>query len=655
MDARMSVLSATMAGVSDISISSETSYFAGCQHERIIELREMRANVVVALNEAQMAFGHVANDPKDHLAVADSDFARDSLQAIVYRYLAKTNDISKSGELDDAYDLWTYSANSLKTVRSKWAKMRFFATDLYSDKFPTTEEILEHRQRAPLTLAVDETLRQQQIQVENDRYAEKSRLEREMAEALRQGAELEAATTAARAERDGQNRSLGGLSYVRNGGLDIVKQVERDREQSVRDGGGFRLQQPPQERPTDTDHREPQTTELHHRFPPPPPPLPSCGASVGGDSGAQRQSAVGGGPRRQLPQQRTAAGASETLAVGHHSHPPPLLPPSSPLTRRQMGAHAARQGLAHQPSALSDGAIEAFLATSHADNFIRWREIGYKNLEKARPITPHTSLTPTDYIVLKRRFMEAANNKGISEMDMLLELPHWFSGPVADVIMTATIGVTAETAAFELEQCFARMDTIFQGNSSMVDALLDGIASAPPIAENDYKAHFLLYAELLKAEKVATVCGQGEECHRRNRICLILNNRLPHLAVQFWKEDLKSERNGRGNSGYHELVELVARWATIMRQAAPDEHSVAYDQQRPDGQCGVCGHFHTASQCPILLDVSVDSRVDILSKRELCYHCFQKGHTAKYCGNKPTCQTCGRAHATILHDRNFNQ
>ena len=207
----MSVLSATMAGENDISISSVTSYFAGCQHERIIELREMRANVVAAVNEAQMAFGHVANNPDDDLVAADSDFARDSLQAIVYRYLAKTNDISKSGELDDAYDLWTYSANSLKTVRSKWAKMRFFATDLYSDNFPTTEEILEHRQRAPLTLAVDETLRQQQIQVENDRYAEKSRLEREMAEALRQGAELEAATTAARAERDEQNRRLEGL------------------------------------------------------------------------------------------------------------------------------------------------------------------------------------------------------------------------------------------------------------------------------------------------------------------------------------------------------------------------------------------------------------------------------------------------------------
>ena len=81
-------------------------------------------------------------------------------------------------------------------------------------------------------------------------------------------------------------------------------------------------------------------------------------------------------------------------------------------------------------------------------------------------------------------------------------------------------------------------------------------------------------------------------------------------------------------------------------QMPPDEHLTV---------CGVCGHPHPTSQCPILIEVSVDSRVDILSKRELCYHCFTKGHTAKYCDNKPTCQMCGRAHATILHGRNFNQ
>ena len=298
---------------------------------------------------------------------------------------------------------------------------------------------------------------------------------------------------------------------------------------------------------------------------------------------------------------------------------------------------------------MSDGAIEKFLAASHADNFIRWREIGYKNLEKARPRTPYQSLTPTDYVVVKRRFLEAANNRGITEMDMILELPHWFSGPVSDVIMTATIGVTAETAALELEQCFKRMDTIFQGDSSTVGALLDGIASAPPIAEHDYKAHFLLYAELLKAEKVAMVCGEVEVCHNDNRLRLILNNRLPHLADKFWTENFESEMSGRGSYNYRNLVELVERWAMIKRncgQTPPDEHSTI---------CGVCDHSHPTSQCTILMEIPVDSRVDILSKRDLCYHCLTKGHTAKYCDNKPTCQICGRAHATILHGRSFNQ
>ena len=69
-----------------------------------------------------MAFNYMAINPDDEMAAADSDFARDGLQAIVYRYLAKTNDISKLGELDNAYDLWMYSTNGLKTVRSKWTE-----------------------------------------------------------------------------------------------------------------------------------------------------------------------------------------------------------------------------------------------------------------------------------------------------------------------------------------------------------------------------------------------------------------------------------------------------------------------------------------------------------------------------------------------------
>ena len=632
----MSVPSATMVdgGVHDTSVSSTASYFAGCQHELIIELREMRANVVGALNEAQIAFNDVATNPDDEMAAADSDFARDSLQAIVYRYLAKTNDISKSGELDGAYDLWTYSANSLKTVRSKWAKMKFFASDLYSDNFPTTEEILKYRQRAPHKLGVDTKAIDETLQRES-------------------GNDLNGACQQDRQQHQQQQYRVkrDWIARTANGDGEVVRQVVGDPERSEGVGGGYRHQQPPQERPTATDHLEPQMTQIHrHHSNPPPPPSLLRGTIVKEDFVTQQQSAVCGGYRQQLPRQQMAAGVNESHPVSaYHSHPPP--PPSlSPLTRRQMGAQAARQGLAHQPLTLSlDGAIEKVLAASHADNFIRWREIGFKNLEKARPRTPHTSLTPTDYIVLKRRFMEAANNKGITEMDMILELPHWFSGPVADVIMTATIGVTAETAAFELEQCFKRMDTIFQGNSSTVGALLDGIASAPPIADHDYKAHFLLYAELLKAEKVAMVCGEGEECHNDNRLRLILNNRLPHLADKFWTESFESEMSGRGSYNYRNLVELVERWAMIKRncgQTPPDEHSTI---------CGVCDHSHPTSQCTILMEIPVDSRVDILSKRDLCYHCLTKGHTAKYCDNKPTCQICGRAHATILHGRSFNQ
>ena len=311
----MSAPSATMDGgsVYDTSISSMTSYFAGCQHELIVELREMRANVIVALNEAQIAFNDAATNPDDELAAADSDFARDSLQAIVYRYLAKTNDISKSGELDDAYDLWTYSANSLRTVRGKWARMKFFATDLYSDNFPTTEEILKYRQRAPHKLGVDteavgETMQRMNLNTGLNRGGLGGTLEQRdvrlthhssmdgtsqepVHEQLQQRHQQPPARQQACQQHHQQQCQVNGdwIAKAANGDGEVVRQVGGDQERSEGVGGGHRHQQPPQKRPTDTDHRRPQTTQVHR----------------------------------------------------HHSnhHPPP--PPPSPLTRRQMGAQAA--------------------------------------------------------------------------------------------------------------------------------------------------------------------------------------------------------------------------------------------------------------------------------------------------------------------------
>ena len=241
----MSVPSATMAdrGEHDTSISSMTSYFAGCQHERIIELREMRANVVAALNEAQMAFNYVAINPDDEMAAADSDFARDGLQAIVYRYLAKTNDISKSGEIDGAYDLWTYSANSLKTVRSKWAKMKFFATDLYSDNFPATEEILKYCQRTPHKMGIDAKMVDKTLQHKS--WDDTNRANEQLQQHRHQQPPV---SQQAHQQHRQQQYGVEGdqMASAVNGDGEVVGQVNGEHEQSEEVGGGYRHQQPPQ-------------------------------------------------------------------------------------------------------------------------------------------------------------------------------------------------------------------------------------------------------------------------------------------------------------------------------------------------------------------------------------------------------------------------
>ena len=80
------------------------------------------------------------------------------------------------------------------------------------------------------------------------------------------------------------------------------------------------------------------------------------------------------------------------------------------------------------------------------------------------------------------------------------------------------------------------------------------------------------------------------------------------------------------------------------------------DQQRRQSstaKCNYCTKEHDTLECNLLLEKSVEKRVEALTKKNLCYHCMQPGHTARLCGNRPSCAICGRKHATMMHDRKY--
>ena len=334
------------------------------------------------------------------------------------------------------------------------------------------------------------------------------------------------------------------------------------------------------------------------------------------------------------------------------------------LRRRQQTNHPARQ-TARQPEVVNlqpqSDAIEAFLKRASYDNLMRAREVGLRTMERDRPNKPLQNLSSTDYMMWKRKFKDSAKHDGLTRMDILSELPKWFSGPAKEIVETAMIGVTEESAEEELNVAFKKMDLLFVANRSNIPDLFNKIVAKPRIQSADHDGHFHLASVLLKAKKIAHTCGELYHCYRNELLQQIINNRVPHLADKFWEKHHESFVKGISFSFDH-LVDMIETWAIIQRSKGVERESAAVVVAAACGNktrasltecCNVCNDNHATEECHQLLVLDVDDRVQKLASRRLCFHCLNVGHSAKGCANRPTCQICNKQHATILHGRTY--
>ena len=178
-------------------------------------------------------------------------------------------------------------------------------------------------------------------------------------------------------------------------------------------------------------------------------------------------------------------------------------------------------------------AIEVFLERASYDNLMRARDIGLRTMERDRPSKPLQDLSSTDYMMWKRKFKDSAKHDGLTQMDILSELPKWFSGPAKEIIETATIGTTEENAKEELNVAFKKMDLVFMANRNNIPNLFNEIVAKSSIQPADHDGHFHLASLLSKAKKIAHTCGELYHCYRKELLQQIINNRVPHLADKF--------------------------------------------------------------------------------------------------------------------------
>ena len=295
-------------------------------------------------------------------------------------------------------------------------------------------------------------------------------------------------------------------------------------------------------------------------------------------------------------------------------------------------------------------AIEVFLERASYDNLMRARDIGLRAMERGRPERPLQDLSSTDYMVWKRKFRDAARHEGLSQMDILTELPKWFSGPAKEIIETATIGASEEVAEEELTAAFKKMDVLFMACRNNIPDLFNDIVAGSRIHSSDHKRHFHLASTLQKAKKIAHMCGELYHCHSKELLQEIINKRVLHLAVKFWEKHHEAMLKDIPFS-FDNLVNMVETWAIIQRIKGVEERPVVTtcksqaptsfnnvltsgeQRQQLTERCNVCSGTHATEECYQLLALEVDDRVRKLASHRLCFHCVNVGHSAKGCVN----------------------
>ena len=116
-------------------------------------------------------------------------------------------------------------------------------------------------------------------------------------------------------------------------------------------------------------------------------------------------------------------------------------------------------------------------------------------------------------------------------------------------------------------------------------------------------------------------------------------------------------KNPEGFIESSEKKASIAAIAMAPKSVPPQSYASRLANAPPEVQCTAtcyeCGGRHETAVCNVLLTMSVEQRLEALTKRGLCFHCLSPGHRAISCNERPTCERCGKRHATLLHDRKF--
>ena len=236
---------------------------------------------------------------------------------------------------------------------------------------------------------------------------------------------------------------------------------------------------------------------------------------------------------------------------GPHSHQPQhdFQTPMDPAQTQAMNSRRHHQRRIQQGEVTEDMVVVLSEEAS-----LRKSMLAQQQAKEARPIKKFEDGGSMEFRGVLQRFQTAVNIPGLSTKQKMIELSHWFGGVAGSLIASYSAEDDSQSA---LDDIIAELCFLFGGNSDTMVPIIRNLKAGKIVPETDYKAHLNFYAELVQAESQAKAMLQRQQLDNPDTLAEIMEARLKHSAMTWWREDLKcqQERNQRYN--FNDLKKLV--------------------------------------------------------------------------------------------------
>lgn len=202
------------------------------------------------------------------------------------------------------------------------------------------------------------------------------------------------------------------------------------------------------------------------------------------------------------------------------------------------------------------------------------------------------------------------------------------------------------------EQIVGKLDQVYGASHLTLNELNEGIAALPYLKPMSQYDDLVKYHEVLTSINVSTlnsevknilagkILGSMHPIHRHQAHRLVKEKEdeiiMPAMTVTHLLTYVTNEmRIGM-------MVNQTSGSAQLRSNANTKPRNVL--AMTPDLNCMYCEERHRHPQCPM----SVEKKIEVLQKKQRCYACAGKGHSARDCSRDLKCGTCGGKHLTYL-------